>query len=244
VRTSLKNKQRNRYPDLIEHWIATQDIIRTSTCGLVEGGLRIDRGKLSDQERTEIISLTLGGAEGGGFNTGRLGARDADRWQQLVEKGAGKEPGSVFDAARDWSKLVSGLAKIEQDLRRPPRRVDLHEQGSVTLSREIAFDWFDRPDPVLYIRQLGLLCWFCGQFENGKCIARNGGTEGEGDDLVLVLDLSVGLGGQLDDEDTLIRWQRDLEHLAANNFFAVERSGQTLRVSRGSRLRATKRAVA
>ncbi len=241
---TLRRKTK-KYP--ISLWLDAAGVISTACAATVEGGLRPDRKRLSDAELTELTQLTGEGAEGGGFTLSRLDRKDAGRWEQLVEKAAGREPGSVFQHARDMAELHVEMRKLAREARKPARRVELHEEGSVTLQKQWCFDFLDRPDgtdPVFWISHLGLLVFLMSQFENGQALVKGGAMEGLGDDAVLLIDTRIGLGGHLDGDEAFMRWPEVLDHLVANSFFEVERKGPMVRVKLGSRLRKTARKAA
>ena len=235
----MKLRSRNlTWDDTPEGWEFTQDTIANNTTGVDEGlGLRLRAERLSDDERGELVRLTREAGVGGGLNLTRLSKRDRARWETLAEKGAGKEKGSIFARARKAAETAAEFAELAAEIRKPPRRIDLHEAGSVTLPREWVHEPFDRPDPALFIFDLGLLAFLAGQFENGRALTRNGRIEGTGDDMVLVIDARVGLGAHLDEDDTLFAWERSLDHLVSAEFFViVEKTNLEIRLRRGRML--------
>jgi hypothetical protein len=223
-----------------EEWRATCTQITVLTSGFLPGGLRLQADRLTDQEKATVIKLTRkasGDDDDAAFDLDRLSKRERLRWERLCEVGGGREPGSVFEAARKAQETATGFAALARLAARPKRRIDLHEKGSVTLPKQIVFDFLDRPNPALTIATLGLLVFVCSQFENGAALGRYARLEGSGDDAVLTVDANYGFGAQFDyrDDVTVGVW-RSLRHLDRLGLLRVERSGPQVRIRQGPKL--------
>lgn len=231
-----------------EDWRATCTQITVLTSGLLQGGLRLQADRLTEEERTSLMKLTRKASEGdddAGFSLDRLKKRDQAVWERLCEVGSGREPGSVFAAARKAQETAKGFAALARLASRPKRRVDLHEEGSVTLPRRVVWDMLDRPNPALTIATLGLLVFVVAQFENGAALGRYARLEGSGDDAVLTVNSNYGFGNEFDyrDDVTVGVW-RSLQHLDRLGLLRVERSGPQVRIQQGPKLlRANRRAA-
>jgi hypothetical protein len=230
-----------------EEWKLACTVITVRTVSLVEGGLRLSPDRLTAEEKADIVRLTRKANEGdddAGFDLTRLGKREQRRWERLCEVGGGKEPGSVFGAARAASETAAGFRAIARMVAKPKPRIDLHEQGSVTLPKRVVFDWFDRPDPAITISTLGLLAFVCSQFENGQAPGY-AKLEGSGDDVALVVDLNLGFGSRFDfRQDVSVGLWRALTHLARQGLLRVERNGPEVTIRQGPKLlKAARRAA-
>jgi hypothetical protein len=213
-------------------WAA--DEVNRATVGHAAGGLRIDWSRLGPDERAELHGLVTKATTGGGFNVDeRLGQRERVRLERLIEKGASAD--GVFERARSSAESRARMEVLLARVRRAARRPRWEEQGCVVLPKETAFDWLNRPDPILRVDHLGLLVFALSQLENGVALTPGGRIEGAGDDSALVIDLNYGLGASYVDPDGRLRWKEGLAHLGRNGWLAVERRGGELRVSRGSR---------
>ena len=219
-----------------EDWRSACDQLIVLTSGVVPGGLRLQTDPLSEEDQADVVRL-LRKATGGDDGAFKLGKRDLASLERLAEKGAGRESGSVFEAAREAQELSSKFAELHRDLVKPKRRVRLEEPGSVTLPALWVHGWFTRPRPVLYVRQLGLLTLLMGCFEAGSAEPfRNGRLEGVGADCEIVIDRRTGPGLHLDQEDRISSWLSDLDHLEKNGFVNLNKSASEVRVRRGKRL--------
>jgi hypothetical protein len=202
--------------------------------------------RLSRDERKQLVELSGKIAHRRGVDVSRLGRKERPVWEALIEKAA-RLPG-FFAAARDEKEarhFASEMAKLAVEVRKPRRRVDLHEPGSLTLPRLWSFGWFAEADPVLWISHVGLLVFLWAQFENGECIIPGGHFETDDTgQLTLYINRKVGLGKQFDGDEQRLGWMDRVEHLADNTFFVTERSGGFLTVKLGSRLRAVRREAA
>lgn len=194
--------------------------------------LRIRWDKLDDAEQRELVELTvktdirIDGRATGGFNLDQLSKGERSRWERLVEKGS--IHGGYFSETRNRVALGTALADAEHEARKPKRRIRLEQEGSITLPREWCFDWFTEPNPALSISDLGLLMFVWSQLENAANLMPGGAVEGAGDDLVLVINTGLGLGEKfMDDEFGMPRWKTDLDHLATNEFFEIEKAARS-----------------
>jgi hypothetical protein len=204
-------------------------------------GLRLDVDRLDEAEQHELVELQRTTfVQGGGVNLNQLSPGERRKLEALIEKAADR-PGH-FENVRTEAEMKEKFAVLAERSHRPPRRPRYEEEGSIRIPQQV-FQHLDRPDPAFLIGELGLLAFLQLQLENGKALVPGGRIEGAGDDAVLVIDGNLGVGARFDPEDRL-NWRRDLDHLARNQWFRVERSGQEVRVSRGSRaLRAAKAAA-
>ena len=225
MRTSLRRKN-ERYPDTFTNWQAAAGVIATA-CAAVEGGLRPDRKRLADDERPELIRLTLTGTEGGGFSLARLDKKEVGRWETLVEKATGKQPGSVFERARDLAHLEREMRKLAVAARKPPRKPKFEEEGAVVLPRGI-FEWLR--DGVIWLDDVAVLCFLLSIWESGETtstITFDGQT--------LVVDTRKGLG-VLDPAEQFLSWKKTLESLDRVALVSLEKRGALWRVERGTAL--------
>jgi hypothetical protein len=198
-------------------------------------GLKVNADLLDEDERRALHALVRQATEGGGFGIEeRLGRRQRTKFEKLVEKAAGLEPGT-FQKERDSAALRARAAALATEARRPPRRPRWEEQGAVVLKRQWAFEWVR--DGVLFVDHLGLLTLLIAQFENGESLSRHVVFEGSGDSATLVVDGRWGLVPEhLDPEGRFTGWRKLLDHLAVNHFVEVESQGPKLRIRRGTRL--------
>lgn len=216
-----------------------KDAVATATAGYSPGGLRLDFARLDEDEQTDLLSLVEATAAGGGFNLARLGKKDRQRFEGLAEEAAGRKPGSVFQAARDLAEFRALGEEFARQGRAPARRLELAEEGSVTLSRQVAFDFVR--DGVLFPSHVAMLVYLVACFENGAVPKPSAAVEFDGD--AIRVDLRRG-GGLLPDADgAFIDQGRLLDHLAANHFIDVEKAGKIVTIRRGSRLRSARRAA-
>lgn len=202
-------------------------------------GLQADTGLLEEREQAELVEFAQVAATdgGGGLNLTQLPERDRRKFERLVAKAAAK-PSDYFDTTRRDAAAFAKVRELAVRARRPEARPRWEERGAVVLSREVAFDWFRQPEPILHVEHLGLLVFLAGMFENGEAHGRTARFEGAGDELTLVVDANLGLGAasSFDADGSIGRgWRRYLEHLEANGFFVVERNGRTWRIKRGPR---------
>jgi hypothetical protein len=227
-----------------ELWTSTARMVAASTTAIANAGLQIKRSRLNEEEQVELLQLAVNARTRRGIEVERLNERDRSRYEQIVEKAA-RRPG-VFQALRQERELVQlrrALEPIAREARKPPRRIDVHEPGSITLPKDVCFDAFDTDEPYLWISTLGMLAFVVSQLENGACLAPNGRVEGAGDDAALVIDKRKGFGIRFDGDEQRLTWRDDLDHLAANDMLDLEEIRGSLYIRRGARLRGMERAA-
>jgi hypothetical protein len=205
------------------------------------------RTRLSREERARLVELCGKIRRDRGVDIGRLNRKELPAFETLVEQAA-RKPG-VFAKARQEKEsrhIAREMAKIATDLRKPRRRIDVHEAGSITLPKYLAFDWLAREDPVLWISHYGLTVFLLAQLENAETVIHGAHFEIDDDgELALFINRKTGLGKQFDDDEQRLGWIGRLDHLVENALFTAERShGGFLKVKLGSRLRAIKREAA
>jgi hypothetical protein len=238
--------KRNRNADAVPadgfDFAAVKSIVARGTAGMPDGALRLDAARLSDDDRDELIGLARQGWVDGTFQIGRLGAKAA-RFEHLVENAAGK-PG-LFIADRKADNDRAEFARIGREARRPRPRVRYEEEGSICIPQNVWRD-LSRVGPAYTISTLGVLCLVLFALENGEPpeTMPRAAMDGVGDAAALVLDVRYGFGGTLDDGLEVGEWKYAVEHLADVGWFALDKQGQTWRISRGPRaLQAAKRAA-
>ena len=220
-----------------ERLLAAKDAIAIATIVHRPGGLRIDWKRLSDEEQTELCDLVDAAWEDGGHTPERLGPR-RERYELLIERGAGQKPGSVFAQTRGLAEL----RKLGDDYRRetlaPPRRIRLEEAGSVTLKQRWAFDYFRTR--VLFPSHVAVLVYVMSTFENGALPFPNPAATFDGETITV----DLVRGGLLPDPDgVFVDEVRLIEHLAANSFIELNHDGRVLAIRPGIRLKAVRMAA-
>lgn len=230
MRTTLRKSDAPKFALSRENWTNAKAAIAVATVGLTPGGVRVDAAKLADDETAQLIQLTLGG---------RNDDRDQKRYEALIEKAAGKQPGSIFRAAREQAQLQREMAELRRETQKPSRRVALAEAGSVTLPRQWIFDFVR--DGVLWPAHVGVLAYLLATFENGGLPVESPGTSFDHG----VITVSGQRGGLMPDPGGSFLREKDLlDHLEIIGFIQIERHGRTLRISPGSRIEnATRRAA-
>jgi hypothetical protein len=228
---TLTKRQRTRpKPDDLRS--VSDHIVRLTAAAPVEGGLRIDWDRLDDNEAGELVELTRKADDRvEGFRLNRLSAKELRRWESLVEVGA-DAPG-VFASAREEAELRAATAELAAQARRPSPRPRYEEAGAIVLPRGLTFDLLTQKGETLWIEHLGLLVWTLAALENGVALNPRGRIEGGGDDAVLVIDMSMGIGVKFHDDETMGRWLEYFAHLGTLELLRVERRGRELLVGRG-----------
>jgi hypothetical protein len=210
-------------------------------------GIRVDPSHIQNldlNERHELVSLTskIGRDESGqpaGTNLNRLSPKERRRWEALIE-GATLNPGH-FQHQREQADTNATLEALARKSRTPHRESWQPPVGAVVLLSEDLLSHLDRPDPALWLSDLGVLVFLLVQLENGIALSPGARFEGAGDELALVLDRRLGLGVRFDPEGELGGWEKRLKHLARNSWLLIEDRGPEVRVRRGKRtLRAVK----
>jgi hypothetical protein len=220
----LERKQRVWPLRQEETRVANNAIARTT-------GLRsVDVKRLGIDEQHEIARLVQKSDRA--TNVTMLDKRERLRFEALTEKAGGAE--GFFDSRRARAATTKELHDADVKRRRAPARPCWEEQGSVVLPRETAFEFLR--DGIFHLEHIALLVTALGWLEAGDCTAPKSRIEGIGDDAVLVLDRTYGLGAIVDPEGRISGlWLQILEHIAANNWLRVEQHGGEVHVARGSR---------
>lgn len=226
---TLKTRQQRRFGPPREDLIYVRDVVARMTAGHDGGSLRIDFAKLNENERDKLLSLTNEMTEGPGTSIERLGKRDRSAWEKLVEKACGRE--GCFAKLREQATFRAEMAKIEQSVRKPPRRVRYEQEGSIRLPRKL-FEQFDRKgkNPAVAVPTAGMLVLVLACLENGVALSPNSRLEGDGDDTTLVIDKRLGLGERFGPP---MDWPRRLDRLAKLGWLRVEHRRQLVYVGRG-----------
>jgi hypothetical protein len=231
-----------------------RDRIAVATTGYREGGIRVDFGRLDDDETRELIGLVQSaGTEvtytGGGYrpdlggdgmlkivdgakpgiNLLQLGDR-LDRFEALVEQAAGVEQGSIFQAARARAELAAMGADVRRDRQKLGRRAKLEEEGSITIPREWIFD--DVRSGHLWPSHIALLAYLMACWENGDLAVRNPAVSYDG--TWISIDFRRA-GGLLPDPEMEVNEQHLLDHLHASGLVVIVKTGKLWKVGRGER---------
>jgi hypothetical protein len=215
-----------------ETTIWVKDKVATATTGYMTGGIRVDAKRLSTDEQHELVTLIREiSTDEGGVNMTKLGDK-SERFELLVEKGAGKKPGEIFQAARDLDELRKIGSELRRESRKPPRRPKLEEEGSVTLKRQWVFDYVR--DGVLWPTHMTVLLYVMTIFENGDVPLPWKAVTYDGD--AIRIDLRQG-HFLPDPTGAFAKPERLLDHLETNSFIELTKTGRVLLVRPGSRLR-------
>jgi len=194
-------------------------------------GRTVDFDCLDDGEARALLELAR--RRGGGEP---FPESDQRRLETLVERVTGRD--GVFEAHRQAKDAAAKRAELEQLAKRPPRRIRYEERGAVILPAELFTQLqYDGERSCFGLEHLGVLLWVAACLENGRNLAPRGRIEGAGNDVRLVIDRWLGLGGRFDEHARLGgAWLKAAQHLARNGWLRVEVSGQNVKIARGPRL--------
>jgi hypothetical protein len=193
--------------------------------------------RLDPGEQDELVALARKagrGDEGPRIDLGQLSAKEAGRWEGLVEQATDQR--GAFENLRLDHELRATAARARQEASKAPARPRFEERGAVVLPREVVFEWADRPQPILWVIHYGILVFLLGQLESGKALVPHGRVEGEGDESVLVIRRDLGLGAKYDPDSMLRGWEAAVRHLAQAELLTLDQQGTELRVGRGPRI--------
>lgn len=204
-------------------------------------GVHIDVSRLSRDEAHELADLQkkLTRREGyeaspsPWFSFSRLTGQERDRWRLLVGRAAGDE--TLLDRRDEDTSFRKRCIELARRTR-PIERSLFVEPGSVTLPKEVVFDWLERPDPVLELSHLGLLVAVLAMLENGQSVVRPGRVEGEGPDRMLLL--RSGSLAKLDPEGHVTTYASKIfTHLARNGLVTFSEQAGERRIGYGPKTR-------
>jgi len=216
-----------------EHWKFARDQIKLATTEYADGGLRVDAGRLEENELTDLVILTGKASEGGGFSMSKLAAKEVAIWEGLVEKAAGRRPGAVFEERRKFDRSNAELRAIARDALRE-RRPLYEQEGAVVLPRGI---WQLLESQVLWIDDVAVLALLLAVEARGGPIGHRSGISIEPDGT-LVVEGKRGFAGDVDPDGILIGWKRCLDNMSRPDvgLLDVTWTGWTARIRRGPAL--------
>ena len=209
-----------------------RDTIAVHTSGFKPGGLRCDFGRLPEGDQVRVVELVREAGKGRAWSWDKLSKKNRATLETLVELASG-EPG-IFAGTRDLEEIQALAAEAHvAAVRRPLSRKQ--ESGIFAeLARQVEGGHLQAP-------HIGLLAILLTIYSSGRALGPRSRVESLADgEPVLILDAVFGpLGGNLDpDSELSARWKQNLDHLVANSWLEVAKSGPEWRVSPGRRLRA------
>lgn len=226
---NVGTKRRSRTAPNRDTLRSIQDFVVRRTSAMISGGLRADLASLSEDEQTEVVSLTREAEEGGGFVLDRLSNRKRDRWERLVGKAAGDEKFFANHREMDEVRTLAALAHRES-VRRPFRRTEetglLRELGRQLEGHFITADML-APIVIVFI-----------SLERGEAFAPHGRVDRDLDgEPVLTVSRSFGLLTERQDwRAVTAAWQQSLSHAEKNAWVQIDRSaGNEWQIRLGSR---------
>jgi hypothetical protein len=228
---SLLMGRRSRTAPSRDTLLEIRDIVAVRTSGYRSGGLRIDWDKLNEADQLRTVELVRE-ADKGTWSWSRLGKKKCAELERLIEHGC--DAPRIFEDAR----AMQEIAKIAEEahvasVRRPTTR---KQETSLLseLGRCIDAGWLDASHvAIVVLVQIA--------FGTGRTLGPRSRIEALDDgDTVIVADTHFGLFSESLDAYAEIgpRWMKSVDHLAANEWLAVTKSGREWRISPGRRLKA------
>ena len=207
------------------------DVVAVRTGTLHPGGLRIDWGRFSDDEASELVALVRE-ADHGTWLPARLGKKQR-RYEELVEKGADAK--DVFESARLAAEIDATLEGVRvAKVKRPIRKRE--EPGLLAALADQIMPEGQQGRPFLWLDQAGLFLAILLQIHSGRTLAPRSRVERDTDGgSVLVFDSTFGLLGEHDPRGAFANQQKSLQHLEANGWLVLGGSGAAREIRLGTR---------
>lgn len=197
-------------------------------------GLRLDLKRIDADEQREFYALSTRIRDGAEPHTKRDDPRyldndkDRRRYEALVEKMAGVEPG-YFDRGREDVKLRAQAAALARRARRlPPREVVLVD-GDLVLSKEVLGAlWGDTSGTSLDVTTAGMALWLLSIWTapDLAILPHRGRLEGD----TIVYDANVGVLRRGTDPRGQLSQKRSLDLLQKAGLIEHSRSGREGRI--------------
>ena len=212
--------RRPRRPLTREALVGAADSIVRLTSGREGGSLRADWRRLDDDERADLVALVPSALS--------LTGREAKKFERLLERAAGLEPGT-FDRERKDSEAASKLAELARRARARP----VTSEQEAGLLREILTQV--SRDRALHVRHVGGLVILLASFATGENpLGTDAHFESIENEQVLIFDAKFGPFGRSGGGEVGDGW-KVLQHLEKNGWLRLSRSGPRVELRLGAR---------
>ena len=183
-----------------------------------------------------------------GFRIGELDADERVRFEALIEKACGQEPGAIFEKERERRRFGAKLAELADRVAPGPRkrsRPTKEPAGTAFLPRALLDDLLatrinEQGDTQIMVTAAGVAVFavIAMYIENRTLPAActRLGARFEDDGNVIVVHKDLPLFGVANVEDRVQGWRQSLDDLSRAGWLTVARSGNEVRIGYGPKM--------